>query len=141
MTASAAANTGGLSKMTTSAIPIRVSTRARNLRELSSSPGLGGVEPAVKTDRPGITSWGASGARPSRTSVRPGVGAISRSLWREGRRRSVSTSSTFLPSIAMAKARFAAVVLLPSPGQAEVTSRVRAGASTVAKWMFVRRTR
>ena len=55
-----------------------------------------------------------------------------------GLRRSASTRSTRLPAEAMAMARLATVVVLPSPGIELVTSKILRGLSTSTNCRLVR---
>ena len=65
---------------------------------------------------------GSSPAEPERRSLNPGVLAIRNSRSSPGLRRSASTSSTRLPCCASTTARFAAVMVFPSPGSGLETS-------------------
>src|SRR6266542_2505714 len=69
--------------------------------------------------------------------VRPSVFTILKMSCCAGRRKSQSSTITFISACAMATARFASVVDLPSSGPALVSSRRRRGLSMVLNWMFV----
>jgi hypothetical protein len=80
-------------------------------------------------------------ALPTIRSERPGVFCTPKCWCSVGRRRSASTASTFAPLWASAAARFATVVVLPSPGFALVITTARPVVSADVKIRFVRSTR
>ncbi len=77
----------------------------------------------------------------STTSVMPGSFAIENSRPSPGRLRSRSTATTFFPALARATARFAAVVVLPSPSVPLATMIVVASRSRLISSRFVRKIR
>src|SRR5512146_1886464 len=115
------------------------------LLDPSNSAGFGGRWPLVIRWRfPTDTSW--TGGLTSRASSRimsvtpQSFRTLSR-VWRDGRRRSQSTTITRLPACAIVTARLASVVDLPSSEPAEVTTMERRGLSSAENSRFVRRVR
>ncbi len=116
----------------------------RDASEPSSSDGLGGRGPEASTSTPG----NLVGCRTSSTSACPDSTVDSptdpirpRYFETRGRRRSPSTRTTRCPASASTRARLTAVVVLPSPGTAEVTTRTRGGESTSRNCRLVRSSR
>ena len=110
--------TGGISRRTRS---YSFSSSPRRLRislDASSSAGLGGKCPAGIRSKVSLISLSIVSCHlhfPTRISESPRacLSNSNTSLW-QPRRRSASTSSTFLPPIAQEIARLAAIVVLPS---------------------------
>ena len=110
----------------------------------SSSDGLGGIGPHVSTWRPDSAyscRASASLTLPMSTLVVPTALSRPRRPAIRGRRRSASTRTTRWPAIAVVRARLIAVVDLPSPGRALVSTMTFCSASTSTYCMLVRSTR
>ena len=109
--------------------------------EPTSSAGLGGTGPLVRTDRPGIEvvcATSANGSASSSALVRPRLLPSPKTRCSVGRRRSESMRQTREPVCASTTPKLATVVDLPSPGVDEVTRIVRHLWSSPANWMLVR---
>ena len=115
-------------------LAVRSSITPRMACDPRISLGLGGRAPEVSTLRPSMVGcdWRASASsrRPASTSVRPTVSSTPAADATVGRRRSASTRVTDCPEPAMAAARLAATVDLPSPCLGLVTTIARGGLST-----------
>ena len=125
-TASTTGTTGGLSIRMKSNSWASLSKSSRIGSEPSSSLGFGGIAPDVSTCRlvsrqRWITS--VTPAWPSSTVVRPAPPSMPSVRATDGLRRSPSISRTLPPVVAIAMARLTVVVVLPSPGIAEVTMK------------------
>ena len=126
-------SSGGASMMTMPS-PASLPMRLLIALEPRISLGLGGRVPEVSTRRSSIVACSctasASSRRPVSTSVRPTVSSRSSMVAIRGRRRSASTRVTVWPERAIAAARLAATVDLPSPCLGLVTTIARGGLST-----------
>ena len=106
---------------------------------------MGGSGPVVMTRRFSCSVvWATSSISISSERIRldnPLAFGRLKILWTPGFRKSASSRIVRRPSWANTTARFAAVVVLPSPGMELVTRSVLIGASTAANSTFVRSVR
>ena len=136
--ASLVANNGAVSMITMSANNRACSTRSRPAA--ATSPKLRSLLPLGAIEIPGIpvartTSSNRWSPKPVRTSAMPGDVATPKYEWISGRLKSQPSTNTRRPASAMVAARFATVVVFPSPGAGDVTritSRVLACVLLVA---------
>ena len=116
---------GGESMRTKSKSAASFSNNSAIGRDPSNSLGFGGISPAARIDSP-VSPHGwmtsASEARPNKAVVRPTPPSMPSALATDGLRRSPSTRMTREPASAIARARLIVVVVLPSPGIAEVST-------------------
>ena len=133
-TAASVTGSSGGASMITIASRARSLTRVCMAFEPRSSLGLGGIAPDASTRRPGTSGWSwmtSSGVtRPTSTSVRPAPSTMANESATVGRRRSPSIRVTVWPPMAIAAARLAATVDLPSDCLGLVTTMTRGGWST-----------
>ena len=124
-TGSVTASTGGVSTTTKSYCPFSSASTSWNFGLVKSSAGLSGRGPHGITKRFSISQLRTadeSFASPATTEASPTSGCCRlNSLWTRGLRKSQSSRTTRLPLWAIEMARFAARVLLPSPGVGLVT--------------------
>ena len=124
--ASVTGSTGGQSRITTSTFSASARIDRRGLLGSTAAPrGSAAASPAGTHEDVGRRSGCTASSRsisPSSTSVRPGRRGPRRSApGGVGRRRSQHTTATRSPPWAMAMARLATVVVLPSPAVGDVT--------------------
>ena len=143
--ASVTGSSGGQSITTMSALARKRSRTSAARGEASHSGGFGGRGPEASTrsdPTPG-TRWSARprGTSPSSTEVSPTPLSSPKKSWSLGRLRSQSNAATAAPASAMATARFATVVVLPSVVLGLVTWRTRTGLLSPSSCTEVRRLR